>query len=71
MTLDDFDGLLNWDSLQDWIAGSALPGRGPATRVTKLTGGSQNNIFRIERGEELMVLRRPSPMPVMSQTRPS
>ena len=47
--LDDFGGLLDWDRLQAWIAGQDLPGRGPVRAVTRLTGGSQNNIFRLER----------------------
>ncbi len=59
MTLDSFDNLLNWDNLQDWVAMSDLPGRGPITSVEQLTGGSQNNIFKLTRGEEAMVLRRP------------
>ena len=59
MTLDDFEGLLDWENLQDWVAGSGLPGSGPVTSVEQLTGGSQNNIFRLHRGGESMVLRRP------------
>ncbi len=58
--LDDFGGLLNWPNLQDWIAAQPdLPGSGPVTAVEKLTGGSQNNIFLLTRGDHKMVLRRP------------
>jgi aminoglycoside phosphotransferase (APT) family kinase protein len=57
--LDDFDGLLNWEALQAWAAGADLPGSGPIDKVTRITGGSQNNIFMLERGGERMVLRRP------------
>lgn len=57
--LPDFDGLLNWPLLQDWIAGQALPGSGPVTGVTKLSGGSQNNIFLLNRKDGGFVLRRP------------
>jgi aminoglycoside phosphotransferase (APT) family kinase protein len=57
--LDDFDGLLRWDRLQDWIQANDLPGSGPITEVTKLEGGSQNNIFRLEREGATLVLRRP------------
>ena len=57
--LDDFGGLLDWDRLQAWIAGQDLPGRGPVRAVTQLTGGSQNNIFRLERDGADLVLRRP------------
>jgi aminoglycoside phosphotransferase (APT) family kinase protein len=63
MVLDDFDGLLNWENLQDWVVTSDLPGSGPVTAVEKLTGGSQNNIFRLERGGSSMVLRRPPARP--------
>jgi aminoglycoside phosphotransferase (APT) family kinase protein len=57
--LDDFGGLLDWDRLQPWIAGHDLPGSGPVRAVSRLTGGSQNNIFRLERDGAAMVLRRP------------
>jgi aminoglycoside phosphotransferase (APT) family kinase protein len=58
-TLSDFDGLLNWTTLQEWIQTHDLPGSGPAMHVEKLTGGSQNNLFLISRGEARFVLRRP------------
>ena len=57
--LDDFGGQLNWDNLQDWIAANDLPGSGPVDGVTRITGGSQNNIFMLTRGGTRMVLRRP------------
>jgi aminoglycoside phosphotransferase (APT) family kinase protein len=58
--LNDFEGLLRWDRLQTWIQEQPdLPGFGPVTEVTQLTGGSQNNIFRLERDGATMVLRRP------------
>ncbi len=58
--LDDFDGLLRWDDLQQWIvAESAIPGRGPVTSVRRLTGGSQNNVFWCARDGGEFVLRRP------------
>ncbi|MGE0308847.1 MAG: phosphotransferase family protein [Acidimicrobiia bacterium] len=57
--LDDFDGLLDWERLQAWIAANDLPGSGPVTAVEQLTGGSQNNIFRLTRTGAQMVLRRP------------
>ena len=57
--LNDFDGLLNWPNLQDWIAASELAGVGPITAVEQLTGGSQNNIFKLTREGAQMVLRRP------------
>ena len=59
MALNNFDDLLNWDNLQAWIATNDLPGRGPITQVEQLTGGSQNNIFKLTRQGATMVLRRP------------
>ena len=59
MALDDFDGLLNWGKLQAWIASNDLPGSGPVDKVARITGGSQNNLFMLERGGERLVLRRP------------
>ncbi|WP_197685190.1 phosphotransferase family protein [Herminiimonas arsenitoxidans] len=58
-SLSDFDGLLNWPSLQDWVATQSLPGTGPITAVNKLSGGSQNNIFLLSRKDASFVLRRP------------
>src|ERR1700722_4476278 len=57
--LDDFKGLLDWPRLNEWLCAQTLPGSGPATRVRKLLGGLQNNVFLIERGAESFVLRRP------------
>ena len=57
--LSDFNGLLNWDNLQDWIAANDLPGSGPVTAVSTITGGSQNALFMLTRGSERLVLRRP------------
>lgn len=60
MVLDDFDGLLRWHSLQDWVqAQPAIPGTGPVTAVRQLTGGSQNNVFWCTRDGGEFVLRRP------------
>ncbi|BAN48535.1 phosphotransferase family protein [Metapseudomonas resinovorans] len=58
-TLPDFDGLLDWAALAPWVESAGLPGRGPVTEVTQLTGGSQNNLFLMQRGETRFVLRRP------------
>ncbi|MBA3054798.1 MAG: phosphotransferase family protein [Sphingomonadales bacterium] len=59
MTLDTFDGLLNWENLQAWIAANDLPGSGPVDSVTPILGGSQNALFMLTRGSERLVLRRP------------
>jgi aminoglycoside phosphotransferase (APT) family kinase protein len=57
--LDDFDGLIDWPRLNDWIVGQNVPGSGPVTAVKKLTGGVANCVFLIERGDAKIVLRRP------------
>ena len=56
----DFDGVVDWDRLQDWIdQHPETPGTGSITAVEKIQGGSQNNLFLITRGGERFVLRRP------------
>lgn len=61
MTSDRNDGgLLDVDKLNDWLtAQDGVPGSGPITAVEKLTGGSQNNIYRMQRDGGEFVLRRP------------
>ena len=59
LALKDFNGLLHWPNLQEWIQHSELPGDGPVTAVEQLTGGSQNNIFKLTQEGAQMVLRRP------------
>ncbi len=59
LALDTFGGQLDWPQLNDWIASQSLPGSGPVTAVTRLKGGVQNSVFRLERGAESIVLRRP------------
>ena len=62
--LDEFGGLLQWGPLQEWVvAQPAIPGRGPVTGVAQLTGGSQNNVFRLTRDGGAFVLRRPPTHP--------
>jgi aminoglycoside phosphotransferase (APT) family kinase protein len=58
--LDDFDGLLRWPALQNWLqVQPAIPGTGPVTAVRRLAGGSQNNVFWCTRDGGEFVLRRP------------
>jgi len=58
--LNDGDGLLNWDSLQDWILQADLPGKGNIVNCLQLSGGTQNNLFLLTRSDNTeMVLRRP------------
>jgi len=57
---DDFDGLLHWPALQEWIDAQVdIPGRGEVRSIRKLTGGTQNNLFVMERDGGSFVLRRP------------
>jgi aminoglycoside phosphotransferase (APT) family kinase protein len=48
---------VDWDALVSWMDTQELPA-GPLGRVTPLTGGTQNLMFRIERGDCEYVLRR-------------
>lgn len=61
--LPDFDGLLNWEPFHAWVEAQNLPGKGPVTAVERLTGGSQNNLFLMTRGDGRFVLRRPPQHP--------
>jgi aminoglycoside phosphotransferase (APT) family kinase protein len=53
------EGLVDLARLEEWMAGENLPGDGPVTGAARLQGGSQNNIFLLQRGDAQMVLRRP------------
>jgi aminoglycoside phosphotransferase (APT) family kinase protein len=59
--LEDLDGLLDWPNIQAWIASQPdVPGAGPVTAARKRSGGIQNTVMLVERGDTRMVLRRPS-----------
>jgi len=47
--------------LSDWMDGAELPGTGEPLQASYLSGGSQNVIYRITRGEHVCVLRMPPP----------
>ena len=47
--------------LSDWMDGADLPGKGEPLQAGYLSGGSQNVIYRITRGEHVCVLRMPPP----------
>lgn len=57
--LPDFDGLLDWSRLGPWLQSAGLAGDAPFREVTQLTGGSQNNLFLLDRGDAQFILRRP------------
>jgi aminoglycoside phosphotransferase (APT) family kinase protein len=47
--------------LADWMDGVGLPGKGEPLEADFLSGGTQNVIYRIRRGENDSVLRMPPP----------
>ena len=47
--------------LADWMDGAALPGKGEPLEATFLSGGTQNVIYQVSRGEDVCVLRMPPP----------
>jgi aminoglycoside phosphotransferase (APT) family kinase protein len=47
--------------LSDWMDGAELPGKGEPLQASYLSGGSQNVIYRIDRGDHVCVLRMPPP----------
>lgn len=49
------------DRLAGWMDGAALPGKGEPLSTRFLSGGTQNVIFEITRGEHRCVLRMPPP----------
>jgi aminoglycoside phosphotransferase (APT) family kinase protein len=57
--LDDFDGLVDYASLNRWIGQQDVPGSGDISQVELLAGGLQNSVFLLTRGDARLVLRRP------------
>jgi aminoglycoside phosphotransferase (APT) family kinase protein len=47
--------------LSDWMDGAGLPGKGEPTHTRFLSGGTQNEIYEIRRGEQRCVIRIPPP----------
>ena len=47
--------------LADWMDSAALPGKGEPLTARFLSGGTQNVIYELRRGEEQCVLRMPPP----------
>jgi aminoglycoside phosphotransferase (APT) family kinase protein len=47
--------------LTDWMDGAALPGKGEPLQTRFLSGGTQNVIYELRRGEHSCVLRMPPP----------
>jgi aminoglycoside phosphotransferase (APT) family kinase protein len=49
------------DRLAEWMDGAGLPGKGEPIEVRLLSGGTQNVIYEIRRGEQTCVIRMPPP----------
>ena len=47
--------------LADWMDGAGLPGKGEPIEARFLSGGTQNEIYAIRRGEDRCVIRIPPP----------
>ena len=47
--------------LADWMDGVGLPGKGEPVQARFISGGTQNEIYEIRRGEERCVIRIPPP----------
>jgi aminoglycoside phosphotransferase (APT) family kinase protein len=47
--------------LADWMDGAQVPGKGEPLEIAFLSGGTQNVIYKITRGEHVCVLRMPPP----------
>ncbi|MBH0780769.1 phosphotransferase family protein [Nocardia bovistercoris] len=52
---------LDFERLATWMDDAGLPGAGEPAQVTLLSGGTQNEIYDIRRGEHRAVLRIPPP----------
>ncbi|HEY7053543.1 MAG TPA: phosphotransferase family protein [Mycobacterium sp.] len=55
------EAAIDTERLADWMDAAALPGKGEPLDAEFLSGGTQNVIYKISRGEELCVLRMPPP----------
>jgi aminoglycoside phosphotransferase (APT) family kinase protein len=53
--------VIDVDRLADWMDGAGMPGKGEPTEVRLLSGGTQNVIYGIQRGEHSCVIRMPPP----------
>jgi aminoglycoside phosphotransferase (APT) family kinase protein len=51
--------VIDFERLADWMDGAGLPGKGAPIRHRFLSGGTQNEIYQIQRGDERCVIRIP------------
>jgi aminoglycoside phosphotransferase (APT) family kinase protein len=53
--------VIDTQRLADWMDGAGMPGKGERIEARFLSGGTQNEIYEIRRGDERCVLRLPPP----------
>ena len=53
--------MIDFDRLATWMDAHGLPGKGEPIEPRFLSGGSQNEIYEIRRGDEVCVIRIPPP----------
>jgi aminoglycoside phosphotransferase (APT) family kinase protein len=53
--------VIDFERLATWMDDQGLPGKGEAIKEQFLSGGSQNEIYEIRRGDEVCVIRIPPP----------
>jgi aminoglycoside phosphotransferase (APT) family kinase protein len=53
--------VIDFDRLAAWMDDNGLPGKGEPIEPTFLSGGSQNEIYEVRRGNERCVIRIPPP----------
>lgn len=53
--------MIDVDRLAVWMDGAGLPGKGAPIEARFLSGGTQNEIYEIRRGDERSVIRLPPP----------
>jgi aminoglycoside phosphotransferase (APT) family kinase protein len=51
--------MINAERLSDWMDGIGLPGKGEPTRLSFVSGGTQNEIYEVRRGDLHCALRIP------------
>ena len=56
-----WDSVIDFDRLATWMDDHGLPGKGGPIEHRFLSGGSQNEIYEIRRGDEVCVIRIPPP----------
>jgi aminoglycoside phosphotransferase (APT) family kinase protein len=59
--LGDDERMIDFERLASWMDDQGLPGKGEPIQHRFLSGGSQNEIYEIRRGDEVCVIRIPPP----------